>query len=148
MTDKTEITHDLIKPFNYTPKNSGEEVEAQFVALPEPSVNQLLACSTLKQAFMRVIANNAQDDEAPSDTPEDSSVPMHERIINALYASSDTDMGKLLLSAKELFKSVGLLDGEKKMTAVLVDSLCIQDLEQMTGKYMENFILASVLEGQ
>ena len=150
MSDDTEVIHELTKPFKYTPKNSGEETEAQFITLKEPSVKQLTACSTLKQAFMRVIAKESGDAEASVETPEKdegNEIPMENRIINALYAS-DEDIPKLFLTAKELFRDVGLVDGEKKVTVPMLDSMCIEDIEMMTGKYMANFILASVLKDQ
>ena len=148
MSEGTEIKHERIKPFEYTPPNSGEPVEAQFIELREPSVRQMKACSTLKQAFMRVIAKESGGAEA-ADEKEDKEddVPMENRIINALYAS-DTDINVVLLSAKELFKEVAFVDGEKKVTVPMLDSMCIEDIEMMTGKYMANFILASVLKEQ
>ena len=146
MSDSNEITHDLIKPFKYTPKNSGEETEASFITLQEPSVRNLTACGTLKQAFMRVIADNADStEESGPESAEAESQPMETRIMNALYAS-DTDITIILLSAKELFKDVALVDGEKKCTVPMLDSMCMEDIEQMTGKYMANFIQASVLK--
>ena len=148
MAKETEIIHELIKPIKYTPKNSGEETEAQFVTLLEPSVKQLTACSTLKQAFMRVIANEAGDAEEGSSADTESTMPMHQSIMNALYASPEADITSVLLSAKELFRDVGLIDGEKKLTVPMLDAMCIEDIEVMTGKYMENFILASVLKDQ
>jgi len=148
----TEVIHELIKPFNYTPKNAGEETEASFITLKEPSVKQLTACSTLKQAFMRVIASEATNsgDTAAVDTDADTDADtdtgaMEDNIMNALYAS-DEDIAKLFLTAKELFREVALVDGEKKVTVPMLDAMCIEDIEKMTGKYMANFILASVLE--
>lgn len=145
--DNTQVIHTLIKSFKYTPANAGSEVEAQFVTLCEPSVRQLSACATLKQAFMRVIAkeaNSGADTQSGSTTVVEE-VPMENRIINALYGS-DVDMTVVLQSAKELFREVALVDGEKKMTVPMLDALCIEDMELMTGKYMANFILASVLK--
>ncbi len=147
MSDETEIIHEFIKPFKYTPKNSGEEVEAQFITLKEPSVQQLTACATLKQAFMRAIAKEAADSDVDEGSVPDDSVPMENKIINAIYVS-DTDINTVLLAAKELFKEVGLIDGEKKPTVPLLNAMSIEDMEMMTGKYMANFILASVLTDQ
>ncbi len=148
MTDETEVIHPLIKPIKYTPKNSGDQIEAQFITLNEPSVRNLKTCATLKQAFLRVIAGNeSSGEETPAETEKEDSVPMETRIINALYASAE-DMPAILLTAKELFRDVGQIDGEKKLTAPMLDDLCIQDIEMMTGKYMANFILASVLTDQ
>ena len=150
MSKDTEIIHELIKPFKYTPKNSGEETDAQFISLQEPSVQQLASCSTLKQAFMRVISKESSGEEtstADTDSSAADDVPMENRIINALYAS-DEDMPRLLATAKELFRSVGMVDGEKKLTLPMLDSLCMEDLEMMTGKYLANFILVSVLKDQ
>ncbi len=147
-SNETEIIHELIKSIEYTPKNSGEKVKAQFISLKEPSVKQLSACATLKQAFMRVIAKQQGDSDGSDDEPvDDDSSPMESNIINALYAS-DTDITVILLSAKELFRDVGLIDGEKKLTVPMLDEMCIEDIEMMTGKYMANFILASVLKDQ
>ena len=148
MSKDTEVIHELIRPIKYTPKNAGEEVEAQFVTLLEPSVKQMSACSTLKQAFMRVIAKEAGDSNDGATPAEESTISMHQSIINALYASPEADITAVLLSAKELFRDVGLIDGEKKLTVPMLDSMCIEDIEVMTGKYMENFILASVLKDQ
>lgn len=147
MSDDTDIMHELIKPISYTPKNSGEPVEAQFITLTEPSVKQLPTCSTLKQAFMRVISKAADENEGSENSSDADEVPMEDRIINALYAS-DEDITVILLSAKELFKEVGLIDGEKKLTVPMLDSMALEDIEKMTGKYMANFILASVLKDQ
>lgn len=145
---EVQVIHELIKPFKYTAKNSGEEKEAQFVELREPSVRNLSACGTLKQAFMRVIASESNDSNAPeSDEDKTDEVPMATKIINALYAS-DTDITVVLLSAKELFKDVAFVDGEKRVTVPMLDCLSMEDIELMTGKYMENFILASVLKDQ
>ena len=148
MPKETEIIHELIKPIKYTPKNSGEETEAAFITLLEPSVKQMSACGTLKQAFMRVIAKEAGDTEDSGTPAEESTMPMHQSIMNALYASPEADITSVLLSAKELFRDVGLIDGEKKLTVPMLDAMCIEDIEVMTGKYMENFILASVLKDQ
>ena len=147
MSKDTEIIHELARPIKYTPKNSGEEVEAQFVTLLEPSVKQLAPCAVLKQAFMRVISQETGGAEESASDKEVDEIPMENRIINALYAS-DTDMAVILASAKELFREVGLIDGEKKLTVPMLDVMSLDDIEMMTGKYMSNFILASVLKDQ
>ncbi len=149
MSDDTKVIHTFIKPIKYTPKNAGDQLEAQFIELSEPSVRNLSACALLKQAFMRALADNSSD-SVEVDTGaevEVDTVPMETRIMNALY-TSDTDMTKVFLAAKDLFKDVGLIDGEKKCTVPLLDEMGIEDLERMTGKYMANFILASVLKDQ
>ncbi len=144
----SEVIHELIKPFNYTPKNSGEETEASFITLKEPSVKNLSACSTLKQAFMRVIAAEAGSDaDAAEPSADVDAGAMEDNIMNALYASGE-DISKLFLTAKELFREVALVDGEKKITVPMLDSMGIEDIEKMLGKYMANFILVSVLEAQ
>lgn len=150
MSDETEIIHEFIKPFDYTPRNAGDMVQAQFITLKEPSVKQLTACSTLKQAFMRVIAAqsaNSDDAEAVNKDKDADTGAMEDNIINALYAS-DEDISKLFLTARELFREVALVDGEKKVTLPMLDAMGIEDIEKMTGKYMANFILASVLTDQ
>ncbi len=55
---------------------------------------------------------------------------------------------KARMAAKELFKDVCFVDGEKKMTSVLIDSLSIDDFNLMVGSYLKNFIAASILGTQ
>ena len=147
MSDETILRHEFIKPIKYTPKNSGEEIEAQFIQLNEPSVQHLSACSVLKQAFMRAIAKEADGADDTEEKPDDK-IAMEDLIIRALYASDVVDINTVFLSAKELFKEVGLVDGEKKPTVPMLNAMSIPDIEKMTGKYMANFILASVLREQ
>ena len=148
--DNTQIIHTLEKPLKYTPKNAGIEVEAQFITLNEPCTRNLSACAPLKQAFMRVLAKNASNataETAPTaDAPSVASeTAMSTSIMHALYASDAVDVAVIFAHAKELFKDVALVDGEKKMTTPMLDALSIADMEALTGKYLENFILASVL---
>jgi len=145
--DSTDIIYSLKKSILYAPKGSGVEVEGTFVTLKEPSVKQLKVCSTLKQAFMRTIANSVDEDSEKEKEKPDESMPMPSLIINALYAG-EMDMSVVLLSAKELFREVGFIEGEKQLTIPMLDSMSLDDIESMTGVYMENFILASVLEEQ
>lgn len=124
---------------------NGEEVEGVFIKLHAPSAKQLKECTTLKQAFFQAISA-FQDREAPKTETKDDANIDGEAIISALYMS-DVDMVKVLLNAKELFVSgVALIDGEIKLTRPILDAMSQDDLEAMTGEYMANFILSSVLK--
>jgi hypothetical protein len=150
MSKETEIIYELKQPFKYTPKNSGDQVDAQFIKLSEPSVKNLEYCSILKQAFMRVIAdqdNSIETGETDASTVEEDDIALSQKIINSLYTSKN-DITQVFVCAKELFRQVGLVDGEKQLTMPMIDEMSIDDLESMTGLYMANFILASVLEDQ
>lgn len=153
MSKETEITYELTHSFKYTPKGSGDQVKAQFIQLNEPSVKNLEYCGILKQSFMRVIAeqNNIEgpDEEGELSTEDETEddTPMPQRIINSMYTSG-TDITKVFMAAKELFRQVALVDGEKALTLPMLDEMSITDLELMTGLYMSNFILASVLGDQ
>jgi hypothetical protein len=50
-------------------------------------------------------------------------------------------MNKLVLHFRELFKEVGLMGGEKKLTAARMDDMSHKDLRKMIGVYAANFIL-------
>jgi len=152
MSKESELIYELKKSFKYTPNNSGEQIDAQFIQLNEPSVKNLEYCSVLKQSFMRVIteqdsAHELDNSEIVQDDIAQDDIAMEQKIINSLYASG-VDITKVFVSAKELFRQVALVDGEKSLTQPMIDNMSIYDLENMTGLYMANFILASVLEDQ
>ena len=53
---------------------------------------------------------------------------------------------KIFLHGAELLKSQGIakIEGVEKMTGPIVGKLAQEDLEEMLGAYLVNFILASV----
>ncbi|MEE9222966.1 MAG: hypothetical protein V3V40_05875 [Nitrosomonadaceae bacterium] len=154
---KTEFQFELTKPIKYDA--GGEKVEGAFITLAHPSYKQMDKCVPLKQAFYRAAADIDADTEAVAAavataaaaaaatgaTPEDTDITPEGLI--SLFYQSDEDMVKIILYGVELFKSPGiaLIDGSTSMTHPMIEQLSQDDLENMLGQYMVNFILASAL---
>lgn len=154
---ENEFQFELKKPVKYDV--SGEVVEGTFITLFAPSYKQMDKCVPLKQAFFRVAASiqdNSEEEEMvkfssgdatkknEQDSKEDELTP--EALISMLYQSEE-DMIKILLYGIQLFKAPGiaLIDGSVGMTQPLIEKMQQEDLENMLGAYMVNFILASAL---
>ena len=70
-----------------------------------------------------------------------------EAIIALMSMSDEVDLSKVLLTASKLFISpnIALVDGEMQLKQSFIDDMDYDDLEEATGKYLANFILASSL---
>jgi hypothetical protein len=139
---ENEVIYELTGPFDYAHK--GEQHTASFITLAAPTSRNMKECAQLKQAFFRALPK-----ERPTDTPEkeqDETID-GDAIMILIAMSHDVELASVLCTARELFSSgVGLVDGEEKLTKLLLDKVSQDDLEVMTGKYLANFILASALQ--
>ena len=144
MADKKELDFPLTTEFNYA--NKGQETSATFIRLFAPSAKQLSRCSELKQAFFRASKELPQEEEAP-DAKQDKEELTGSNIMAILYSSDSVKMSEVLMNARELFTcGLATVDGEEKLTKPLVDLMSGDDFEKMTGEYLVNFILRSVLD--
>ena len=144
----SEFQFELTQPIKY--HANGDDVEATFVTLAAPSYKQMDKCVPLKQAFYRAAASMGDDSEDAVTTevdvsPDKPSITPEELI--SLFYQSDEDMVKIVLYGVELFKvpSIAQVDGSVNMTQPLIEKLSQDDIENMLGQYMINFILASAL---
>lgn len=138
---------ELTKPFKYA--HAGEQVEAKFIQFTSPSKKQMEHNVFLKQSFFKAV--KSMEDRVTSKTERentDDSIT-GEEVIAMLYMTPEVDMFKVLLSAIELFKTgVATADGEEKLTQPMIDQICQDDIETMTGDYIVNFTIASFLKSQ
>lgn len=139
---KTEFLYEPRTKFKYDYK--GDIVECQTITLLAPSAKHINETAYLKQSFFRAIPKDqSADTSAVSNDKMDFT---GEDIMGIISMSHDVDLAKVLLTAKELFsKGVALMDGETKMTKVTLDKMPMDELEEMLGDYLVNFILASAL---
>jgi hypothetical protein len=139
---KTEFNYELTTKFKYHFK--GEVVEASFIALTAPSSKNIENCAPIKQSFFQAIgeqSKNTNDRSEPTDEDIDG-----DSIMMLIQMSKTVNMSSVLMHARELFSSgVALIDGETKLTKPLIDLMSIDDFEGITGQYLANFILVSVL---
>ncbi len=143
----TECHFELSRPLKY--HSGGEEVEGTFITLAPPTYKQMDKCVPLKQAFYRA-ASSITDDavEAGTETNKSSDdTQLTPDGLISLFYQSDEDMVKIVLYGVELFKSPGIamVDGAANITQLLIEQMSQDDLENMLGRYMVNFILASAL---
>ncbi len=143
----TECQFELSKPIKY--HAGGEDVEGSFITLVAPSYKQMDKCIPLKQAFYRAAVSVSDDSgEVVTETGASSDDPSMtpDGLISLFYQSSE-DMVKIILYGVELFKSNGIaqLEGSVNLTQPLIEKMSQDDLENMLGFYMVNFILASAL---
>ena len=121
---------------------NGDESEINIISLDPPTGKIAHLCAEIKSAFFSSITNLPTDgaEEAKKDKSEINGKDM----ISMMYMSG-TDMKKVIITAKEIIKAVGLLGGEKVVTQPLVDKMSPDDIENCLGEYMANFILKSAL---
>lgn len=147
----TDVIYQLKTPLNY--HSRGEEVEASFITLFAPSYKHMDKTVPLKQAFYRAAAaiegGTVEQESTDTDTPDNDAGLTPDMAVAMLYQSNE-DMVKIFLYAAELFKAPGIakIEGSEKMTGAIIEKLSQDDLENMLGTYLVNFILASVLNGQ
>lgn len=145
-----EFIFELTTPIKYHDTTEGVEVEASFITLFAPTFKVMERTAPLKQSFFRAMAS-LQDDEKeqePKNQGEEQELTP-EALISLLY-QSDEDMFKVLLHAVALFRTKGVakVQGTVDLNALLIEQLGQDQLEEMLGQYMVNFILASVLSNQ
>lgn len=139
---ETEFVYQLIKPIKYAHK--GEQQEASFITFSAPSSRNLKECAFLKQCFYRALPKDTGDTKESEGSEEISG----EAILALMYMSPEVDIDKVFLTASKLFISpnIALIEGQTQLKQSHVDNLSYEDLEEVTGKYLANFILASSLK--
>lgn len=129
----------------------GKMRDGTFVTLRAPSSSAFKVAAKIKQQMMRAIMAERRKlgpeasvpepaDSAPAAEPERAAGPD----MLAMLAQSDADLAELGELVRELILSHGiaLVDGEVKMTALLVDRLSLRDFEAIVGEYLATFPLA------
>ncbi len=139
---KEAILYELLESFEYAVK--GEMQTVNFIELRPPTARNLKECSALKQAFFRALPDG--DSSEVKDDPADVGDIAGSDVIALIMRSENVELNTVLLNARQLFISnIGYIEGEQKLTAPLADLISLDDLENMTGEYLINFILASIL---
>ena len=143
---KGEIIHTLIESFDYAHK--GGMREAEFITLKSPTISNLSSVARLKQGFMKAVTANNQTVKESKKSQEASLDDLTGEAIMTMLSMSDIDYAGYLETAKFVFthSDISLIDGEIKFTKDLANRLSYDDLEAMTGEYLKNFILTSVLK--
>jgi len=139
-----EFKFELNTPVKYSYK--GEDLDASFITMTEPSIKHLDLVSEFKKAFFYAAGKVAQDSTESSGMGSEKSDVTGDQIMALLYQNFP-DIKQLFGIAKKLFFSVGIaqVEGVVDFNKSIYDTMTIDDFEKMIGEYLVNFILASAL---
>lgn len=151
---QTEARVILSTPVQYGGKD-GKLRDGTFVVLRAPSSSAFRIAARIKQQMLRAIMaeqrKRAADPVATAGPPPPATAdatPEAERATGAdmlqMLAQSEADLAELGDLVRDLILSHGIamLDGEVRMTALLVDRLSLADFEAIVGEYLATFPLA------
>jgi hypothetical protein len=144
----TEFDYALKAPFTYA--FNGDDTEATFITLTAPTPKHARECAELKQGFFvaqRSLPDVSDDIELSEAAKEKKETGLNgDDVLVILAGCKDVDYPRLLEVARKLFTSgIAQVDGETKLTSPLVDKMSLDDFESMTGAFLANFTLASML---
>ncbi len=171
-----EFAVPLETKINYPPAKGGPAQDARNITLYAPSVRSLRIVAPVKQAFMKAMMSSAGDNELSEDEKKKvkaarkkrkdskkakktaNTVPKNEpgedamdaeTILTVIMASNDIDYADFLESVVEILKTFELarIDGEAQVTDSFLDQLPLEELENIAGEYLANFITPSALRG-
>jgi len=138
-----ELLIELKTPVLVTAKGTGDEEEINIISLDPPTGKIAHLCAEIKSSFFSAVSK-LPTDEAEEGKKDKSDITGKD-MMQMMYMSG-IDMKKVIITAKEIIKAVGLLGGEKVINQTIVDRMDLDDIEACLGDYMANFILKSALQ--
>ena len=145
----SEVDYELKVSFKYAHPDG--ESDANLIRMYPPKLKNIKHIAPLKQAFMQAVVEVSRQSNSTSDSSSVDSDKEDTRTgsdVIAAIEASNVDMGKMLeqfqtlILRSDLFK----IDGEVKITDVLLSRISIEDFYEMLGEYMINFIVASLIK--
>lgn len=138
----TQYTYELKHPFEYAHK--GNVYSASFVELKAPSTSTP-SRAALKQCFYRALPKTSNE----SATDKEDKPITGSEIVTLIAMSEKVKLDSFIEHGRILLSSgVALVEGSEKLTKPLIDKMHPDELEDMIGAYMVNFILASAFASQ
>lgn len=138
-----KIQYELKDAVMYSPDNRGEEIEGSFIEISEPTGNIAHLVSIIKvemaQASKKALVGIDLSGITESDLPDknDESDGTGELEILMLGGA---DMGKVIITFKEILRETALMAGEKKFTEPMFKRMSYNDVEGCLAAYIGNFI--------
>jgi hypothetical protein len=141
------VDYELKKPFAYAHK--GEQQDASFITLFEPTFKQLEHVTPMKQAATAAIKQAVGDDADGADDAQDDQGEPTASLMMALMYQWDGNLSGVMIHAQELFKSgAAKVDGEGKLTQPLLEKMDLKDFENLVWEYMAAFLAPSLMAGE
>lgn len=142
-----EFNFELKKSVKYSYK--GEDLEATFITLKEPSIDQLELVSFFQKAVLRCIKsmNTNESSQSTESANDDDAAKITAHQVLMILVQEYPDMKALFNTAKKLFYCVGIasVEGVVDFTHTIYKVMTISDFQNMMCEYLVNFILPSVL---
>lgn len=137
---KKEIEYILSEPIKYHHK--GQELETDKLILYSPSANQRKNAFKLAQLLSRALKScmsladmNKNRESINDDTEMDANA-----IVN-LILMSDIEIEEFInIFEMLLLNGIAKLDGQENLTKTLIDRLSFDDLKNLLGEYIANFL--------
>lgn len=147
-----ENKEDRIKEFtfnlseNVTYSNGSDQTESGYIVFTAPTSKNKKECRFLRQAFYRSINSLKSKNKDEDSTEKEINVDFKGSDIIDLFAMGSEDLDKICEAAERLFlNGVAEIGGEVKLTRPIMDRIDPEDLDEMIGEYLRNFILRSAL---
>jgi len=141
----TDFTYKLINPVKFA--NNGKQDEIDYLVLSSPSANQLQHSRQLKQFIMRGIIEVSSKQSTDNNDDEKKGKINSEIVLLMIYGSS-IDVNEYFNSFKRLLKTgIAKINGtDIELIPDLYDKLCGDDIDNILGEYVENFLIPSIMK--
>lgn len=143
------ITFELTSPIHYT--EGSKLVECNHIELLPPTgkvghiaaaIEGLIQSSLIKMADSLDEATIADAKEKAAQAKKgDEVAEVDGDAMMSTIAASGADVSKVVMHARELFREVALMGGEKPMTVPRLDEMSWKDSRRMIGVYIANFVM-------
>lgn len=147
-TKVTEFNYELSEPIQYA--HNGNPVEASFITFKAPSSKQIDLCADLKQYFFQALKEGEElsAGKAVGNADNKDLELTGSDIMSLLSMSTKVKLRSVILTAKQLFKvkGIAMLDGSVNINELHFNEMDPDEIQDMIGEYLVNFILASVLK--
>lgn len=143
---KSEFIYELKTKFEYAYK--GNQQEAQFITFKAPTLKNRESCAKIRQIFAKAFfaLTNEKRSSQEGESAAEASNPTGQDFIHVLYASDQSAPEFFDLFVDILKTDRSLIDGETRFTDSLLEKLSLEEIEEMAGEYVSNFILASLFK--
>lgn len=138
------FTFELSEPVSYSSK--GEVTQGTSITFYAPSAAQRKKVTKLKQFFFRALPKEIDAEVERDKTKNTEQAEITGEAIIALIAGSDADYSEFIeLGRSLLCERNAKIDDIEFLTAPILDRISIDELENMVGQYVANFIVKSAL---
>lgn len=137
------FTFELSEPIEYSAQ--GELRDGKSITFYAPKPSQRKRVMKLKQAFFQSLPK-ATGTEAPREKQTNTEDPeIDGDAVLLIIAQSDTDYAEFIETGRFVLCDNGKIEDAVSLTSVTLDKVSMDDMEQMVGQYVANFIVKSAL---